>query len=85
MDEFGKVQYCASQRGHLDRDLTEYTRADMLAAGAEKKACSAGCSIGCAYRCSAVDGNLLAIASTWFRGERDYKRHQKTLALGKQA
>jgi hypothetical protein len=32
-----------------------------------------------------VDGNLLAIASTWFRVERDYKRHQKTLALQKQA
>ncbi len=85
VDEFGKVQYCASQRGYLDRDITGYTRADMLAAGALKKTCSDGCTIGCAYRCSAVDGNLPAVLSMWFRGEREHKRHQKALALEEHA
>jgi len=85
VDEFGKVQYCASQRGYLNRDVTGYTHADMIKAGSLKKTCAEGCSIACAYRCSAVDGNLLAIASAWFRGERDYKRHRKAVALASQA
>ena len=84
VDEFGKVQYCASQRGYLGRDVTGYTRANMLAAGSLKKTCSTGCSIGCAYRCSAVDGNLKAVASAWLRGEREHRRRQKAVVARSQ-
>ena len=62
--------------------MTGYTRANMLAAGALKKSCATGCSIGCAYRCSAVDGNLKAVASAWLRGEREHRRRQKAVAAG---
>ena len=81
VDEFGKVQYCASQRGYLDRDVTGYRRRDMLTAGALKRTCATGCSVACAYRCSAVDSNLLAVAATWLQNERDYTRRQKALSL----
>src|SRR5574341_739283 len=57
VDEFGKVQLCASQLGRLAKPLEEYTKADLKEQSETYKGCEEGCSVGCAYRCSLVDND----------------------------
>jgi len=62
VDEFGNAQYCASQRGHLDKPIVEYTRADIKEQSGLKKGCETGCSVFCVYRASKVDNDFPAVA-----------------------
>jgi MoaA/NifB/PqqE/SkfB family radical SAM enzyme len=55
VDEFGKVQFCSSQRGRLDKPVTEYTAEDIETHGKTYKGCEQGCSLLCVYRDSAID------------------------------
>jgi MoaA/NifB/PqqE/SkfB family radical SAM enzyme len=57
VDEFGKVQLCASQLGRLGTPIEEYTAADLQEHSKTSKGCEEGCSVGCAYRCSLVDND----------------------------
>jgi len=57
VDEFGKVQLCASQLGRLGKPIEEYTAADLKEHSQTDKGCEEGCSVGCAYRCSLVDND----------------------------
>lgn len=57
VDEFGKVQLCASQLGRLGTPIEEYTAADLREHSKTSKGCEEGCSVGCAYRCSLVDND----------------------------
>jgi MoaA/NifB/PqqE/SkfB family radical SAM enzyme len=57
VDEFGKVQLCASQLGRLGKPIAEYTVADLKEHSQTYKDCEEGCSVGCAFRCSLVDND----------------------------
>ncbi len=57
VDEFGKVQLCASQQGRLGKPIEEYTATDLREHSKTYKGCEEGCSVGCAYRCSLVDND----------------------------
>jgi len=57
VDEFGKVQLCASQLGRLGTPIEEYTATDLQEHSKTSKGCEEGCSVGCAYRCSLVDND----------------------------
>ncbi len=57
VDEFGKVQLCASQLGRLGKAIEAYTAADLKEHSRTYKGCEEGCSVGCAYRCSLVDND----------------------------
>jgi len=57
VDEFGKVQLCASQMGRLGKPIEEYTVADLDEQSRSYKGCEEGCSVGCAYRCSLLDND----------------------------
>ena len=72
VDEFGKVQLCASQIGRLGKPIEEYSFEDMREQSKTYKGCEEGCSVGCAFRCSMVDndkpGLIKAILKGYFRG-----------------
>ncbi len=55
IDEFGLVQYCSSQRGRLNKPITEYTLSDLREQSQTYKGCEEGCSLLCAYRNSILD------------------------------
>lgn len=57
VDEFGKVQLCASQMGRLGKPIGEYTFEDMRKQSQTQKGCEEGCSVGCAFRCSMLDND----------------------------
>jgi len=57
VDEFGKVQLCASQLGRLGKPVEEYGVADLKEQSRSYKGCEEGCSVGCAYRCSLLDND----------------------------
>ena len=71
VDEHGRAQYCASQRGRLDRPIVAYTRADMRAQAKTRKGCESGCSIFCGYRASRLDNEPLAVARSVLRSILD--------------
>jgi len=68
VDEFGKVQLCASQLGRLDKPLEEYTAADLKEQSQSYKGCEEGCSVGCAFRCSLVDNDKPQFVKSVLRG-----------------
>lgn len=68
VDEFGKVQLCASQLGRLDKPLEEYTAADLKEQSESSKGCEEGCSVGCAFRCSLVDNDKPQFVKSVLRG-----------------
>ena len=70
VDEFGKVQLCASQLGRLDKPIEEYTAADLKEQSQTAKGCEEGCSVGCAFRCSLVDNDKPAFVKAVLRGYR---------------
>jgi MoaA/NifB/PqqE/SkfB family radical SAM enzyme len=70
VDEFGKVQLCASQLGRLAKPIEEYTSADLREQSRARKGCEEGCSVGCAFRCSLVDNDKPAFVKAVLRGYR---------------
>ncbi len=70
VDEFGKVQLCASQLGRLAKPIEEYTSADLREQSRSQKGCEEGCSVGCAFRCSLVDNDKPAFVKAVLRGYR---------------
>jgi len=60
VDEFGKVQYCAPQRGKLDIPLAKYTHKDIKEQSKLYKGCEEGCSLLCYYRDSLLDNSPVA-------------------------
>ncbi len=83
VDEFGKVQLCASQMGRLGKPIEEYTTEDLNEQSRTYKGCEEGCSVGCAFRCSQVDNDkpefIRALAKGYLRGHmfnNGLRRHQ---------
>jgi MoaA/NifB/PqqE/SkfB family radical SAM enzyme len=68
VEEFGKVQLCASQLGRLDKPLVEYTKADLNEQASTSKGCEEGCSVGCAFRCSLLDNDKPAFVKSVLKG-----------------
>ena len=71
VDEFGNAQYCASQRGRLNKPILEYTRKDIDEQRKLKKGCETGCSVFCVYRASKVDNDLPSVAKAVLKGVRN--------------
>lgn len=67
VDEFGEVQYCASQRGRVGCDIEHYDTANAHRHGSQKKGCEQGCSVFCVYRASLVDNSPLRAATQLIR------------------
>lgn len=64
VDEFGKAQFCSSQRGRLDKPIVDYGPEDLKRHGESRKGCESGCAIFCVYRVSQADNApLRALAS----------------------
>ncbi len=83
VDEFGKVQLCASQMGRLGKPIEEYSSEDLNEQSRTYKGCEEGCSVGCAFRCSQVDNDkpefIRALAKGYLRGHmfnNGLRRHQ---------
>ncbi len=70
VDEFGKVQLCATQMGRLAKPIEEYTRADILAHYREPKGCESGCAVTCAYRCSLIENDKLGLVKALWKAYR---------------
>jgi MoaA/NifB/PqqE/SkfB family radical SAM enzyme len=68
VDEFGKVQLCASQLGRLGTPIEEYTAADLREHSRSYKDCEEGCSVGCAFRCSQVDNDKPQFVKSVLKG-----------------
>jgi MoaA/NifB/PqqE/SkfB family radical SAM enzyme len=68
VDEFGKVQLCASQLGRLGTTIEEYTAADLREHSKSYKDCEEGCSVGCAFRCSQVDNDKPQFVKSVLKG-----------------
>lgn len=75
VDEFGNAQYCASQRGRLEKPIVEYTRADIEEQRRTKKGCERGCSVFCVYRASKVDNDFPAVARAVIKSFRNHTVH----------
>ncbi len=68
IDEFGKVQLCASQRGRLNKPLEQYTWDDIEVQSKTPKGCEEGCAVDCVFRVSQVDNNKFALLKTLVLG-----------------
>jgi molybdenum cofactor biosynthesis enzyme MoaA len=75
VDEFGNAQFCASQRGRLNKPILEYTRTDINEQRKTKKGCEKGCSVFCVYRASKVDNDLPAVAKALLKSIRNKTVH----------
>ncbi|UCH83482.1 MAG: radical SAM protein [Candidatus Latescibacterota bacterium] len=71
VDEFGMAQYCASQRGRLNKPIVDYTRDDIREQGSIKKGCEKGCSVFCVYRASLVDSDFPHVAKALLKSVRN--------------
>jgi len=76
VDEFGKAQFCASQRGRLDKPITEYTRDDIKRYASEPKGCEKGCAVFCVYRASQLDNEPVNFTKALLKSVR-----QNTVSL----
>jgi len=72
VDEFGNAQYCASQRGRLNKPILEYTRSDIDEQRKNRKGCERGCSVFCVYRASKVDNDLPGVARAVIKSFRNH-------------
>ncbi len=68
VDEFGRVQYCASQRGRLNKPIVDYTWADIRRESATHKGCESGCAVDCVFRASQVDNDKLSLIRALVQG-----------------
>jgi len=71
IDEFGMAQYCASQRGRLNKPIVDYTREDIREQSNTKKGCESGCSVFCVYRASLVDNDFPKVARALLKSVRN--------------
>ena len=71
VDEFGKAQFCASQRGRLDKPIVDYTMDDIREHGKTLKGCEDGCAVFCVYRASQLDNDPVGVAKALLRSVRD--------------
>jgi MoaA/NifB/PqqE/SkfB family radical SAM enzyme len=89
VDEFGKVQLCASQLGRLAKPILEYTATDLRQQSKTYKDCEEGCSVGCAFRCSLVDNDkpqfLKAVLKGFVNGTLRDNGRRSPLPTGVQA
>ncbi len=79
VDEFGKVQYCAMQRGRLDVPVERYSRKEIRESGRMYKGCERGCSNDCVYRASQIDNDRWDVIRVLLRG---YFRDRKNGGSG---
>jgi MoaA/NifB/PqqE/SkfB family radical SAM enzyme len=75
VDEYGNAQYCASQRGRLEKPILEYTRSDLEEQRRTRKGCERGCSVFCVYRASKVDNDFPAVAKAVIKSFRNHTVH----------
>jgi MoaA/NifB/PqqE/SkfB family radical SAM enzyme len=68
IDEFGNVQYCAAQRGRLNKPVVEYSWDDVNAQSENHKGCEEGCAVDCVFRASQIDNNKGALLKTLVAG-----------------
>ncbi len=68
VDEFGKVQFCASQRGRLDKPVVEYTWEDIKEHSKTDKGCEEGCAVDCVFRASQVDNDKMSLIRSLVKG-----------------
>ncbi len=92
VDEFGRVQLCASQTGRLGKSIEEYSPKDIKEQSKSYKGCEEGCSVGCAYRCSLVDNDkpafIKAVLKGYLRGtmrDSGLRRREAAAIGGEQA
>jgi molybdenum cofactor biosynthesis enzyme MoaA len=71
VDEFGNAQYCASQRGRLNKPIVDYTRVDIEEQRRARKGCERGCSVFCVYRASKLDNDLPGLAAALLKSVRN--------------
>lgn len=70
VDEFGNAQFCASQRGRLNKPIVEYTRADMRKYGTEPKGCEDGCAVFCVFRASQLENDPVDLSKALLKSLR---------------
>jgi MoaA/NifB/PqqE/SkfB family radical SAM enzyme len=68
VDEFGKVQLCASQRGRLDKPVVDYTWDDIRTHSRTDKGCEDGCAVDCVFRASQVDNDKMGLLKALLKG-----------------
>ena len=68
VDEFGKVQYCATQLGRLDKPVEDYSIDDVRRESRIHKGCESGCSMLCSYRCSVIDNDRVGTVKSLLKG-----------------
>jgi MoaA/NifB/PqqE/SkfB family radical SAM enzyme len=68
VDEFGNVQFCASQRAQLNKPVVQYTRQDIHQHGRTYKGCEEGCSVDCVFRASQLDNDKLSLPKLLIKG-----------------
>ena len=68
VDEFGKVQYCATQLGRLDKPVEDYSIDDVRRESRTHKGCESGCSMLCSYRCSVIDNDRIGTVKSLLKG-----------------
>jgi molybdenum cofactor biosynthesis enzyme MoaA len=71
VDEFGMAQFCASQRGRLNKPITEYTMEDVKRHSNEPKGCESGCAVFCVYRASQFDNDRVGVTKAVLKGMKD--------------
>ncbi|MDH3217566.1 MAG: radical SAM protein [Candidatus Krumholzibacteria bacterium] len=77
VDEFGNAQFCASQRGRLNKPIVECTPADLQHYGNESKGCEDGCAVFCVYRASQLENDPVGLAKALLKSLRN-----RTLSFG---
>ena len=68
VDEFGNVQFCASQRGRLNKPVNEYSWDDIRTHSETDKGCEDGCAVDCVFRASQVDNDKLGLLKALAKG-----------------
>ncbi|MFQ5512143.1 MAG: radical SAM protein [Candidatus Krumholzibacteriia bacterium] len=71
VDEFGMTQFCASQRGRLNKPVVEYTREDMRQHAGASKGCEKGCAVFCVFRASQFDNDFMGVARALLKSVRN--------------
>lgn len=68
VDEFGNVQFCASQRGRLNKPVEQYTWDDIREHSKTHKGCESGCAVDCVFRASQVDNDKFSLLRAIVKG-----------------
>jgi len=84
VDEFGKVQFCASQRGRLDKPVVDYTWEDIRRHAKTDKGCESGCAVDCVFRASQVDNDKIGLLKALAKGFIGNGNHKQETSDRKQ-